>query len=253
MSYNGTVRCSYCYNKGHNRRSCPELKKFIEENPDSWRAVQARESKKRASKRKCSWCDNTGHNLRTCPWRKDIQENGPALIQKVNKLHQHIVAKRGSARGALLRWGNNTVGSRVVTKVVLDRKNQVPDAGQTPTLAAVLTTWGEPRMNASNGKEKWSDTWIPSQNHEADEAHIEEMCKLLTAEEADKERSLRLYRDWGYGTMHTKVPCHIVDTSEIAQTRATAWENPGGPFREGKFVDWEKWHNLIDRVIQGIG
>ena len=253
MSYNGTVRCSYCYNTGHNRSSCPKLKKFIEENPDSWRAVQARDAKARASKRKCSWCGNTGHNARTCPWRKDVQENGPALIEKVNKLHQHIVAKRGCARGSLLRWGNNTDVARLVTKVLLDRKNCVPIAGQTPTLAAVLMTWGEPRMNASNGKEKWTGSWIPSQNHEADEAHIEEMCKFLTAEEAEKERSLRLYRDWGYGTMHLKVPCHTVDTSEIAPTSATAWENPGGPFQEGKFVDWEKWHDLIDRVIQGIG
>ena len=31
MSYNGTVRCSYCYKTGHNRRSCPELSRQIEE------------------------------------------------------------------------------------------------------------------------------------------------------------------------------------------------------------------------------
>ena len=31
MSYSGTVRCSYCYQKGHNKRSCPELSRQIEE------------------------------------------------------------------------------------------------------------------------------------------------------------------------------------------------------------------------------
>ena len=25
MSWNGTVTCSYCYERGHNRRSCPEI------------------------------------------------------------------------------------------------------------------------------------------------------------------------------------------------------------------------------------
>jgi len=29
MSYNGTVRCSYCYQTGHNRRSCPTLSQRI--------------------------------------------------------------------------------------------------------------------------------------------------------------------------------------------------------------------------------
>ena len=31
MSYSGTVRCSYCHQKGHNKRSCPELSRQIEE------------------------------------------------------------------------------------------------------------------------------------------------------------------------------------------------------------------------------
>lgn len=30
MSYNGTVTCSYCYQRGHNRRKCPELTNKIE-------------------------------------------------------------------------------------------------------------------------------------------------------------------------------------------------------------------------------
>ncbi len=47
MSYNGTVRCSYCYQSGHNKTSCPELKKKWEEDPNSyygrqWAAIQAR-------------------------------------------------------------------------------------------------------------------------------------------------------------------------------------------------------------------
>ena len=47
MSWSGTVTCGWCYEQGHNKRSCPELKKYVEENPDSWRARQYTESKKK--------------------------------------------------------------------------------------------------------------------------------------------------------------------------------------------------------------
>ena len=46
MSWSGTVRCGHCYGKGHNKRTCPGLKKYVEENPDSWRA---REQKRLAT------------------------------------------------------------------------------------------------------------------------------------------------------------------------------------------------------------
>ena len=49
MSWNGTVRCSHCCDKGHNRASCPALKERMEErlvdNPDDWRAKEYFEKK----------------------------------------------------------------------------------------------------------------------------------------------------------------------------------------------------------------
>ena len=38
MSYNGTVRCSYCYQTGHNRRTCPELSEVTAR---QWRASKS--------------------------------------------------------------------------------------------------------------------------------------------------------------------------------------------------------------------
>ena len=68
MSYSGTVRCSHCYQSGHNKTSCPELKKAWEENPDSyygrqWAAIQARKNKPK----KCSYCGEEGHTRAGCP------------------------------------------------------------------------------------------------------------------------------------------------------------------------------------------
>lgn len=66
-----TKRCSYCYQRGHTRPTCPEIKKEIHNNPNGYYARRARikaERKKARgpSVRKCSYCKETGHNKKTC-------------------------------------------------------------------------------------------------------------------------------------------------------------------------------------------
>jgi len=77
MSWNGTVRCSNCYDKGHNRSGCPKLKaemqKRLDENPDDYRATNYFEKKQRRSKRTCGYCENEGHNRKTCSEAKQDQ------------------------------------------------------------------------------------------------------------------------------------------------------------------------------------
>jgi len=74
MSWNGTVRCSNCYDKGHNRNGCPKLKedmqKRLDADPNDWRATDYFEKKKRTSKRTCGYCKESGHNRKTCPEAK---------------------------------------------------------------------------------------------------------------------------------------------------------------------------------------
>ena len=67
MSYSGTVRCGHCYEKGHNRTSCPELKKAWEKDPNSyygrqWATYQARKKKAKT----CSYCGTQGHTRAGC-------------------------------------------------------------------------------------------------------------------------------------------------------------------------------------------
>tara|TARA_R110000787_G_scaffold56104_2_gene129118 strand:- start:938 stop:1624 length:687 start_codon:yes stop_codon:yes gene_type:complete len=74
MSWNGTLRCSNCYEQGHNKRGCPVLKAEIAErravDPDDWRVKnhdrhRAYTSRK-GEQRDCTYCSTTGHNRRTC-------------------------------------------------------------------------------------------------------------------------------------------------------------------------------------------
>jgi len=80
MSYSGTVHCSYCGKKGHNRLGCPEREKNAISDPESydakkWRAERER-LKARVASRKCSYCkqgtiDGKGHNRKGCPVLKE--------------------------------------------------------------------------------------------------------------------------------------------------------------------------------------
>jgi len=86
MSYNGTVRCSWCYKTGHNRSSCPERKRYIAENPDSYEAKREQQKKERSSKRKCGFCLQTGHNRATCEEQKKVLEiltQGAVALRKI--------------------------------------------------------------------------------------------------------------------------------------------------------------------------
>ncbi|SVC18188.1 uncharacterized protein METZ01_LOCUS271042, partial [marine metagenome] len=64
--------CGHCYTRGHNRRSCPEIRKAIRDDPNGYHARAAREQKERAARnpRRCSYCKETGHNKKTCPTLK---------------------------------------------------------------------------------------------------------------------------------------------------------------------------------------
>ena len=67
------MRCSYCYRQGHNRRSCPELKREIRDNPEGYYARQEKRKKEARSPRKCSYCREVGHTKRTCKeYKKDL-------------------------------------------------------------------------------------------------------------------------------------------------------------------------------------
>lgn len=73
MSYNGTVRCRYCYEKGHNVRGCEKLQAEVKANVNGYYHQRYAkyfdsEGNKLADKssKSCSYCKNTGHTKRTC-------------------------------------------------------------------------------------------------------------------------------------------------------------------------------------------
>ena len=104
MSWNGTVRCGHCYGKGHNKRSCPSLKQWVEENPDSWRAEKYKDSKKRGKVRRCPYCNLKGHNRRTCGNLKIAKAHWIKEAQKYRKAWAAWMVEDGTTPGAIVKW-----------------------------------------------------------------------------------------------------------------------------------------------------
>ena len=109
--------CTYCWNKGHNRRTCSELTNWYKEaslsaQPESFKAkhyaaaytkrtgldldgnfVGKPKQERRASVKKCSWCRSSFHNKRTCPKRVEWLEGK----MQENKRYRYAIQERAKS------------------------------------------------------------------------------------------------------------------------------------------------------------
>ena len=127
-----TVRCSYCYEYGHNKRGCPEHKKRIEEiralDPNDYR-VRVFDSKKAAASRKstntnCSWCRNTGHDRRRCGDFADARDKAKTLQADLRAWFKQVCEDNNVGIGNILTLTSRQEGStptmQIVDKIKLD-------------------------------------------------------------------------------------------------------------------------------------
>ena len=102
MSYHGSVECSWCNHRGHNRAGCPERKKWIENNPDQAEARHDRERKSRSQNRKCTYCKGLQHNRRTCDMLKSDKINLKDRLQTQRATVSKVLIERGIGIGSLI-------------------------------------------------------------------------------------------------------------------------------------------------------
>ena len=103
MSWSGTVRCGHCYETGHNKRSCPKLKEYVENNPDSWRAKMHVQSAAKGKLRRCTYCNLKAHNRRTCEHLNTDKATWIAKTREWREGFVEWVAETGLTPGALVR------------------------------------------------------------------------------------------------------------------------------------------------------
>ena len=109
MSYHRTVRCSVCYERGHNKPSCPTLKDAWEKDPNSYYGTEWQKILDRKARAKgCGYCDGEGHTRASCEikdrhmtiFQLDLAMWRRALVKALNEM--------GLGKGALVRCNNSS-------------------------------------------------------------------------------------------------------------------------------------------------
>lgn len=104
MSYNHTVFCRYCREKGHNKRTCPKFKEWMKNNPDTYTTQRALEKEAKARQRACSYCHVDGHNKQTCP---QLLKDKVSALTRNRKFREETLAffkEKGIGLGTLLSF-----------------------------------------------------------------------------------------------------------------------------------------------------
>lgn len=110
------TRCGYCGGRGHNKRTCPELQKVIDRNPDGYYANERKRTN--AKKRTCSYCGETGHNRATCSQLSADRTAYEHMNWKYQTRVQNAMNAAGFGVGSLImqkHWDSNRLW--MVTKI----------------------------------------------------------------------------------------------------------------------------------------
>ena len=127
-NYNGRIRCGYCYEYGHNSRTCPEKKKRLQEqleatkesddgryadyyahriakmtgvNPETGEEVKRRDESRG---RVCSYCNERGHNRRTCEQLKSDLARYAVMTREARQEVRAWALEDGIGIGAMVKY-----------------------------------------------------------------------------------------------------------------------------------------------------
>ena len=129
MSYNRTVSCGYCGISGHNKRSCPDLTKLVQEweksdDPYYKERAQRLKSVRKGRAKRCSHCNETGHTIRTCDQHKALvnstaQDWLDARHLVKDRMNEHNFGVGSLVRIKKTQWCNSTAEFDVVVNLAI--------------------------------------------------------------------------------------------------------------------------------------
>ena len=123
-NYNGTIRCGYCYNEGHNSRTCPVKLERAQKRLESAKqegahveyyarqvarmtGVNPETGAKRTRRneswgRKCSCCKESGHNRRKCTTLASDITTYAVLTAETRAAARSMMIEQGIGIGAMV-------------------------------------------------------------------------------------------------------------------------------------------------------
>jgi len=131
-SYRLPPRCSHCWQRGHTKNHCPDIKQAAKAG-EAW-AIRHIESQKQSAKnRKCSYCKEPGHNKRGCNKLKEdkvfydkiLKEYVATSLEEMNKdslVVGSLISFKPTSR--LVRADCKTATVAYVTEIIT--KNRKP-------------------------------------------------------------------------------------------------------------------------------
>lgn len=92
------MRCGYCYEKGHNKRTCAKLRG----DAASGNAYAQRRLPSPPSNRRCSYCGDVGHSKRTCTRASEDIVTKTAELKAIRQKFVNFCQEKSLGVGSLL-------------------------------------------------------------------------------------------------------------------------------------------------------
>ena len=100
-------RCSYCYQYGHNKRTCPKRKADLKAAADNGNEWAKAELNKKAKARRCSFCGSLDHDRRKCPSLEKIHTVLAGALKKTREFVAEKCDEHGFGVGSLVTFDDH--------------------------------------------------------------------------------------------------------------------------------------------------
>lgn len=125
-NYRQSPMCRHCYQRGHTKNHCPEIKEAAA-NGEQWAKNLVERQKEAVKNRKCSYCTEQGHNKRSCNYKKVDKVIYDMVGREFIEERLKDMKANGVAVGSLFSYvppyGNTgTTTIAYVTKIVTEKR-----------------------------------------------------------------------------------------------------------------------------------
>ena len=145
-NYHGRIRCGFCYEYGHNSRTCPEKKARLERNLEASKedggrhaeyyanqiakmtGVNPETGEKRGRRdesrgRVCSYCNERGHNRRTCETLKKDLARYAVMTREARQEVREWALQDGIGIGAMVKYKEYGYSNEDATLMMVEAIN----------------------------------------------------------------------------------------------------------------------------------